>query len=185
MNDNFITELFNRVYIEDLEDWLEYERVRWHPDSRLLTEEENQIIGRHISEDILQTVRVVVLPNLKQVTRPNFYKEVSQSLEELPIDLEKIAGLTLIDMILISEDKLNTARPLISVLFQECVHVCQFKLYGTQGFLTHYIEGWIKSQERTHQAIPLERVASLLRESFEQDPVAPLRVEQQIIAMQH
>lgn len=165
--------------LHELVDWLERQRLRYRARGRTLDARERSALARCFQNDTLACVRVVMLPSFDGVARPPGYGALAATEPGLPIDLAGITGLTLVDTILIARPRLSERNPPLSVIFQECVHVAQFRRLGTAGFLAAYLRGWAENGRR-HDAIPLETLAAELRRRFETRPAEPFSVEIEI-----
>jgi hypothetical protein len=157
--------------------WLEQARELHRTRGRPLSRAERFILARYFLDDVLDSVRI---DRVNEIALPPFAAALDSAGLGLPIDPRKIAGLTLVDTIVVVQPRLSAARPLMSVLFQECVHVVQYRMYGRYGFVEAYIEQWF-AHGCEHDRIPFEQIADDLRMRFEQTPV-PFDVEAAVAA---
>jgi hypothetical protein len=169
----------SEALLEELVRWLERQRLRYRARGRVLDARERAALARYFLDDTLACVQVVMLPSFDGVARPPGYGALAAAERGLPIDLAGITGLTLVDTILVARPRLSEHNPPLSVIFQECVHVAQFRRLGTAGFLAAYLRGWSENGRR-HDAIPLEALAAELRRRFETRPDAPFSVEAEV-----
>ena len=97
----------------------------------------------------------------------------------MPIDFRKMDGITFIDTVLIAEPK-GAAGNYFSLLFHECVHVCQYRLLGVNRFIEEYVNGWA-NHDQNYYNIPLEKQAYGLESKFKAAPNEPFDVEAVVI----
>ena len=81
-----------------------------------------------------------------------------------------VAGMALIDTVVIVQP-IERRRGLssLSLLFHELVHIEQYRLLGTRGFVREYVRGWVLGG-RSYMDIPLEEQAYRLTAKYECDP---------------
>lgn len=166
-------------FIDALASWVSRQRAAFRGDARPLDAHDLSVLGPHFEPETLASVRVAFLPSLAVLPEPPGYSALVDSEHGPPIDFSRIAGLTLVDTILVASQRVTPPNDRVSVLFQECVHVVQYRVLGLHGFLQEYLSGWIGSG-MTHQGIPLERTAARLRELFDTRAGYPIHVEQQL-----
>ncbi len=176
MNDIAHEILLESSMVASLEQWLESQRCFFRLHARSLTPRERDPLGSYFSAFVLDSVRVHFLESFDELERPPLYRQVESSKGTLPIDFSRITGLTLRDTILLSQQHLPVRSDFSGVLFQECVHVCQFNVLGVNKFLEEYIRGWLDSG-KTHELIPLESAAYNLRLLFESGVGTPVLVD--------
>lgn len=166
----------NEAFISDLDCWLHAERARLRPQSRSLEEGECDFLAKYFSPETLAVVRVLASPDLTIVEPPPQYAAFLSAGVSPPIDFARIRGLTLVDTIIIASARVTDAASWRATLFQECVHVCQFRHLGSAEFLIQYLRSW---QEHScgHDDIPLEHQASALMTRAVTQPDAPFSVE--------
>lgn len=162
--------------IDDLDRWLNAERVRLRPAGRYLKEEERDFLSRYFSLPVLTTIRVLPSPDLSIVERPAHYATVARADAPPPIDFARIRGLTLFDTIIMAQARIPDANSFLATLFQECVHVCQFRNLGSRQFLSQYLRYW-QQHRCCHDDIPLEREAASLMTRALARPDRPFPVE--------
>ncbi len=106
---------------------------------------------------ILEDTKVFLVDNMDTIDPPPGYQDVKNKLGSLPLEFNKISGLTLIDTLVIDKKTLDLGT-FEDVVFRELVHVFQFKELGLDGFLMKYVDGWAKNGLQ-HETIPLEEEA--------------------------
>jgi hypothetical protein len=144
--------------------WVAKQRDHHRPLGRRLTEKEWTALAPYYSANILETV---VIRSVPVIENPDFYQTLSASGPPIPLDFSQMDGITFIDTIAIQEQQSRAAwKAWLSLLFHECVHVCQYKLLGLERFIEQYIRGWA-SNGRDYYAIPLEVHAYRLQHAFE------------------
>lgn len=163
--------------IHDAFDWTNTRRVEHRPNARQLDEIEKRALSPFFDTSVLDIVRVLEMDDLALIDDSLFAHYFTGSAR--PIELDKIFGLTLIDTICLARNRLQSNAHRLAVLFQEVVHVCQFKRLGVEGFLMAYLDGW-ESNGRSHGQIPLERQAEALRVRFEGDMSNGFSVEKEL-----
>lgn len=124
---------------------------------------------------VLDAVRVVHVESMDEV--PSLPAQISTDIEGgAPIELGAIAGLTLVDTICLSRERLHSHYEEDMSLFQELVHATQFERLGTAGFMQRYLEGWLRAGG-DNARIPLEAQAEALRQRYGENPGVPFSVE--------
>lgn len=154
--------------------WIGGTRDRFRPQGEPLPAELQQRWRTHFPGSVLETVRVVRLASMHEVP-PLPARDPSGALLPAPIALDRIAGLTLVDTICLSRERLASPEAEQASLFQELVHATQFQRLGVAGFLQQYLAGWQQAGGR-HERIPLEAQAEALRHRWADHPGAPLDV---------
>lgn len=142
---------------------------------RVLEEKERNLLELYYETEILDVVRVVELSSLKEIELPSSLQPIFNDINQLPIPLYDIKGLTLIDTIVISSDKVETTKQLHTVLFQELVHICQFKRLGKSAFISEYMASWTEGGSK-NENISIERIAEVLKDRFVCHPETPFKV---------
>lgn len=128
----------------------------------------------HFPLAVLESVRVVRLDSMRDVPRLPSHDADGTPLPA-PIALDRIAGLTLVDTLCLSGERLRNADDEAQSLFQELVHATQFARLGVDGFLREYLAGWQRAGGH-HDRIPLEAQAELLRRRWWSRPDRPFSV---------
>lgn len=166
--------------------WLSRLRELYRPRGEPLSPAQRELLSRYFEDSLLDQVRVLVLARLSLIDDADLRGHLPPGTpaEALPIDLRRITGLTLVDTICIGRNGLPPDGNLLPTLFQELVHMLQFRRLGVHGFLRAYLEGWAAQGQR-HESIPLERQALALRQRFEAAPSAPFSVLQELERHEH
>jgi hypothetical protein len=154
--------------------WIGSTREQLRPRGQALAPERVQQWRRWFPAQVLESVRVVHVDSMREVSPPSV-QDASGAPLPLPIALEDIAGLTLVDTICLSRERLRSAEAEAESLFQELVHATQFDRLGVAGFMTQYLAGWQQAAGR-NERIPLEAQAELLRRRWASRPDVPFEV---------
>jgi hypothetical protein len=113
------------------------------------------------------TLEAVVLCDVPLIENPPFYRALSASGQPIPLDFSQMTGITFIDTIVIAKQRLQPGWPAwLSLLFHECVHVCQYRLLGLEAFIDRYVRGWAQNGF-SYPVIPLEVQAYQLQGAFD------------------
>ncbi len=128
----------------------------------------------HFPHAVLESVRVLRLDSMRDVP-PLPSHDAGGAPLPAPIALDRIAGLTLVDTICLSRERLHSADDEAQSLFQELVHATQFARLGVEGFLREYLAGWQRAGGH-HDRIALEAQAELLRRRWQARPDRPFSV---------
>jgi hypothetical protein len=137
-----------------------------------LSQTEKELLQPHFRPETLDSVRVRRVP---QINNPDFYSIFEQAGQQIPMDFREMAGITFIDTILVAEPRVSLTE-WISLLFHECVHVCQYQLLGTGLFIEQYVNGWALGGFDYYK-IPLEQQAYQLQSQFDATARVSLDVE--------
>ena len=159
--------------IENGKGWIANQREINYPISLPLSQQEKEQLQPHFSLDTLDSVRV---RTVSQINNPDFYSVFEQAGQQIPLDFRQMAGITFIDTILLVESKIP-ASGWVSLLFHECVHVCQYKMLGVEKFVEQYVKGWAQNGFE-YLNIPLEHDAYALQSQFDLSPSTPINVEE-------
>lgn len=152
------------------ERWVTGERERHRRHAAPLAAAERAALDPFYGSWILDPVRVRVVEGLDPPPGARAIERLGLS---LPFELDRIAGIALVDTVLILEFVPQSRR--LPLLFHEMVHVAQYHLLGVAGFVERYAEGWLESG-RAYRAIPLEADAYALAARFAEAPGAAFDV---------
>ena len=94
------------------------------------------------------------------------------------VDFGHVWGITYVDTVVLATEVVDDLR-LLACLFHECVHVAQYRLYGSTGFVRRYVREWMEAGWR-YRDIGLEREAYTLQRRFSDGGV--FRVEEELRA---
>ena len=155
--------------------WVVSQRETNRINAESLRHEEKTTLEIHFDPKMLENVRV---QKVSQIENPYFYASFEKVGQPIPLDFRQMRGITFIDTILIAEPKVAPENWL-SLLFHECVHVCQYDILGVDTFIDRYIDGWANNGFN-YASIPLERVAYDLQREFESSPQSTLSVESEV-----
>jgi hypothetical protein len=145
--------------------WVGDQRNHYRPLGRALSEKEWTSLAPFYSANILETV---VVRNVRAIENPDFYRTLSASGQQIPLDFSEMDGITFIDTIAVVEQQTREWGTWLPLLFHECVHVCQYKLLGVDEFLKQYVGGWA-AHGFDYYSIPLETQAYQLQSVFEKN----------------
>lgn len=154
--------------------WVETQRARHRPRAeRLPIEAAERLAGWFLPES-LAAVRLRAVPRIDPPAPLGLLERLGV---RLPLEFERIWGITFVDTIVLLERVPEEERG--PLLFHECVHVVQYRLLGTRGFLERYVRGWL-AVGRRYRDIPLEMDAYALARRFVEEPGAPFAVEPEV-----
>ncbi len=156
-------------------DWVVSQRDTYRLKAMNLRHEDNIVLENHFHARTLENVRICYVD---QIENPHFYASFVKTGQPIPIDFRKMRGMTFIDTIVIAGPKV-TPGEWLSLLFHECVHVCQFIILGVDEFINRYIDGWA-GNGYDYASIPLEVDAYELQREYESSTLRPLSVESEI-----
>lgn len=123
-----------------------------------------------------ETLAHARIQRIHTIPNPPFYGVLEAAGIALPLDFREMAGLTLIDCILIADSHTGPGTIPPSLLFHELVHVAQYDLLGVEEFIRRYVRGWAENG-RDYFRIPAEIQARAITAIYEGGPGAPFSVE--------
>jgi len=97
----------------------------------------------------------------------------------VPLHLNRIAGVTYGDVILMDPGAPANGRAWERLVFHELVHVVQYDILGIDGFIDRYLRGWAAGGCR-YMGIPLEKDAYAIEAMFTADPRRPFLVRDEV-----
>jgi len=156
-------------------DWLVSEREKHRENAMNIRHEDKIVLENHFYAGTLENIRVC---KIEQIENPPFYASFEKTGQPIPLDFREMRGITFIDTIVIAEPKV-TPDIWLSLLFHECVHVCQYTILGVDKFIEQYVDGWVGSGY-DYASIPLEVDAYELQREFETTSLSTLSVESEI-----
>lgn len=151
--------------------WIEAQRAIHHPAARPLERADLDRLAGFFAAETLAAARVRRLARLEPPRAARAMLRVGIS---LPVELDRLWAITFVDTIVVLD-----AAPeaeLTRTLFHELVHVVQYRLLGTRGFVERYVRGWLDNGRR-YGAIPLEADAYELARRYVSAPDPPFDVE--------
>lgn len=126
------------------------------------------------------TLERIRIAGLKEIPNPPFYSWLATRGIPVPIDFTKMAGITFIDTVLVSETQAQLSKDsLRSLLFHEAVHVVQYEHLGLDQFMHDYVMGWANNGF-DYFSIPLEQQAYVLQQRFDENPSAVFSVHDEV-----
>jgi hypothetical protein len=165
------------VLIGQGQKWIKEQRKALRPLGRSLPDTAIAQFSPFFEERLLREVRLLTVPGLEN---PGFLQEYQASFSEKGIpmlDFSDMAGITLVDTILLVERFLTEAST--AMIFHELVHAVQYDILGPDKFVELYITGWV-NQGFNYAAIPVEMDAYELQNRYEADPTAPFSVKDEV-----
>lgn len=92
------------------------------------------------------------------------------------LDLTTVRGMAFIDTIVVAEENGRRGDDETSLIFHELVHIVQYQVLGTLGFVHAYLGGWL-SAGRSYLDNPLEVMAFDLQDRFDAGEVVDVDAE--------
>ena len=89
-----------------------------------------------------------------------------------------MAGITFVDTIVAVKPWMWTSDR-VSLLFHECVHVCQYRILGIDRFFEEYVKGWAQNGF-DYYSIPMEKDAYELEHLFSASSQGSFSVETEV-----
>jgi len=103
--------------------WVSRLHESLHADGQPLPDLFHRAFSPFFTAEMLARVRVHVVD---EIPNPDFYPQLHEQGLDLPLDFRQMAGLTLIDTVLVSRSRADLSTlALAPLLFHECVHVAQ------------------------------------------------------------
>ncbi|HKX26176.1 MAG TPA: hypothetical protein VJ302_00660 [Blastocatellia bacterium] len=158
--------------IEQGQAWIRAQRELYRPQGTELSPRMKRIFASYFSAALLESVKVLQVP---QIENPDFYVELEQRGQTIPLNFTETQGITIYDTVLITQPE-SEAGVFDSLYFHECVHVAQYRLLGIDAFIEQYVYGWAKNG-CDYFTIPLERMAFEAEDLFQKPPRQPFSVE--------
>ncbi len=160
-------------------DWVVSQRDTYRIKAMNLRHEDKIVLENHFHARTLGNIRICYVD---QIENPHFYTSSFEKMgQPIPLDFRQMRGITFIDTIIIAEPKV-TPDIWLSLLFHECVHVCQYSILGVDKFIEQYVDGWANNGF-DYASIPLEKDAYKLQKRFKTSPQSPLFVESEVKCM--
>ncbi len=157
-------EMMLKFFIDEGARWIQRQRDKYRNDGRPLQLDEKERLSPYFAGDTLDSVRVAFVP---QIENPDFYRQLQEIGQPLPLDFSAMWGITFFDTVVAATSKAGTDPDLwIPLLFHECVHVCQYYQLGLRSFMERYVLGWAERGFK-YRNIPLEGHAYSLQYHFE------------------
>jgi hypothetical protein len=165
-----------KFFIDEGTQWIQRQRDKFRNKGRSLKSEERKKLNPYFTEYTLDAVSVAFVHNIEN---PEFYQQLQEMGQPIPLDFSTMGGITFIDTIVVATSKVDINSELWSpLLFHECVHVCQYNQLGLQSFIERYVLGWAERGFK-YRNIPLEGHAYSLQYKFETEN-QPFPVEQSV-----
>lgn len=161
--------------IENGTKWILEQRNQHRPFADELPAAFKDALKPYFQPETLEAVRIREVP---QIENPGFYDELRQTGQEIPLDFSRMAGITFVDTVVLSQ-LMSQRMDDPSLIFHECVHVAQYRVLGIDRFTRRYVEGWA-ANGYDYFSIPLERDAYELQGQFETSPGLPFSVEAEV-----
>lgn len=154
--------------------WVERERVRHRPHATPLEDATRARLAPFFAPPTLARARARVV---ERVEPPAAVAAARRLGIPLPLELDRVAGITFVDTVLVLDFVPDPGR--VALLFHELVHVVQYDRLGVEGFVKRYVRGWLAAGRR-YRAIPLEADAYALASRYAGDPEAAFDVEAEV-----
>jgi hypothetical protein len=151
--------------IEEGYGWIQKEQKVRSRDSRILSEQEKNVLFKYYTSKVLGEVRIDYVDCIEN---PPFFSDLIKRKIPISFDFSLMAGITFIDRIVLARTKLLNKVDELSVIFHELVHVVQYNKFGARKFVELYIHGWAENGFNYYH-IPLERQAYKLQAEFNSD----------------
>lgn len=143
--------------------WINQQRTAHYTSANPLPLPLRTAYSRFFLSETLELPRVA---GVLRIENPPFYADLLKAGPSVPLDFTAMAGITLVDTILVSRERADVSElGLRSLLFHECVHVAQYQHLGLERFVHEYVSGWAKNGYQ-YEAIPLEQQAYELQHRF-------------------
>jgi hypothetical protein len=169
-------EMMLKFFIDEGAQWIHRQRDKFRNDGRSLQSEERNRLSPYFAEDTLDAVRVAFV---HAIENPDFYQQVQEMGQPIPLDFSAMWGITFVDTIVVATSKVDINPDFWTpLLFHECVHVCQYHQLGLRSFVERYVSGWAERCFK-YRNIPLEGHAYSLQYQFETDD-HPFSVEESV-----
>jgi hypothetical protein len=157
--------------IASISDYLHQQRNYYYPLGASLSDHHRAMMQPFFPSGLLDRTRIVELSGAR-IANPPFYSEAkSGGFENLP-DVQHMASITFLDVVVFNE-KLTERE-----LFHGLVHAVQFNILGVERYCDLFIRGFLRT--KAHFTVPLETHAFALDSRFAQDPAQEFSVEGQV-----
>jgi hypothetical protein len=145
--------------------WVEAQRERYRPVGYPLPEGILTVLSRFFPLPLLEAVVTYAVP---AIDNPPFLAGVQRLVPTpLPDFSVMTDGIAFGDTICLRQRALEgSAEARVSLIFHECVHVCQYSQLGVAEFMRRYVRGWAANGFE-YRSIPLEQHAYALQQKFE------------------
>jgi hypothetical protein len=172
----FKEEEFIQYLIERGHEWiLEMRRIH-RRDGRPFLPDEMEIFLPFFEEKILKNVVVTLVP---KIDNPPFYNEPPARNIPGLLDISNSLAITFVDCIVIATRFHPSPIISSSLLFHELVHVVQYDIMGSRGFVEAYLRGWVENG-LIYERIPAEMEAYKLQREFEMNPKSSFSVRDRL-----
>jgi hypothetical protein len=156
--------------------WIEDQRALHRPAAGILPSAAKDAVRPFFPPAVLESARVTAVP---AISNPPFLEQArGLGLPVERIDFSRMAGLTVVDTILISQ-AVSPADPL-RLLFHELVHAVQYEVLGVEEFARQYVHG-IVDGGFDYQRIPIEVMAHDIDRRFANAPGAIFSVLDEVL----
>ena len=161
--------------IDETRKWIQQQRELHRPAALVLPDVTRHQLGPFFADGALGSARV---RSVETIPNPPFLDQArALGLPVDGIDFSQMAGLTLVDTILVSET-VPAADP-TGLIFHELVHVVQYQILGLDEFARRYVHG-IVDGGFDYYRIPLEIQAFQLTARFAASPAAVFSVDHEV-----
>lgn len=153
-----------RYLVREGREWVRRQRDLNYPNALVLSQRDREVFTPFFNRDILDRART---RHVGRIESPPFHEEARRLGIPRLLDFSGSLGITFVDWILISDRFSPSRKSWLSLLFHELVHVAQYHLLGTDGFVGQYVKGWVEN-DHEYLGIPLENQAYELQRRFDQ-----------------
>jgi hypothetical protein len=160
--------------IDQTRAWIQEQRALHRPSGLILPHATRLQLRPFFAENTLSSARVRTIAT---IPNPPFLEKARALGLPVEIDFSQMAGLTLVDTILISGT--DQATDPTGLMFHELVHVVQYQILGLDEFARRYVQGIVESGFDYYR-IPLEIQAFNLAARFTANPAAAFSVAQEV-----
>lgn len=147
--------------------WVQAERDRHRSSGVALSEDEKRRFAGYFSPQVLADARVRVV---NTIDNPSFYSAYDELGKRVPLDFSGAVGLALIDTVLLRRSHGGPGTDARhSVLFHELVHLEQYRLFGAERYVEHYVRA-LADNGYHYRSHPFEAQAYELQNRYRQHP---------------
>jgi hypothetical protein len=158
--------------------WILNARGMYRPIGASLSPADMAMLAPFFTTEVLQSARITYVPHIEN---PPFYATLAQLGIDTPLDFTQMAGITFVDTVAISRAVPLATAEWNNLLFHELVHVVQYAVLDTEGFVDRYVRGWV-ANGLVYRRIPLEVDAYALQARYEAAPNSPFSVVEAVRA---
>ncbi|MGA2298316.1 MAG: hypothetical protein ABSG15_12280, partial [FCB group bacterium] len=155
-----ITELLRK----DIKKWVLEEQKIHEVDAVPISAQDKLLLNSYFEPSILNSVKIKIVSS---IPAPDFSPKTKKILKQNGFNFDKIAGLALVDCIVMPMEQKVKGLKWTSLLFHELVHCTQYKLLGISKYIELWVNGLVNNDFK-YEKNPFEIVASNLHRRFEE-----------------